>query len=175
MKHKPLEAGEVFGDFTVIERLASCVKKSLVYKCRCKCGKEHNKYAFILRLNDYGLVCRHHPDIEARAKAKVFRDYQRNCRIREREWSLTDEQAEVLFQEKCFYCGVEPSNTKTVDNSIYTYNGIDRIDNSIGYTVNNSVSCCTKCNMMKSTMSAEEFTGHAERIAYHQNLFWNQK
>lgn len=35
--------------------------------------------------------------------------------------------------------------------------GLDRVDNDKGYTVENSVACCTRCNTMKSTYCLEEF------------------
>ena len=43
--------------------------------------------------------------------------------------------------------------------------GIDRIDSSIGYVVENCVPCCTLCNRMKSNLSGREFIAHVDRIA----------
>jgi hypothetical protein len=36
-------------------------------------------------------------------------------------------------------------------------NGIDRKNNNMGYTIENSLSCCAKCNFMKGKLSYEEF------------------
>lgn len=36
-------------------------------------------------------------------------------------------------------------------------NGIDRLDNSKGYTLGNTVSCCKGHNTMKSSLSTNEF------------------
>lgn len=55
-----------------------------------------------------------------------------------------DAHADMMFQP-CEYCGTEFSR------------GIDRVDNDKGYTPENSVTCCARCNMMKWTMSAEDF------------------
>jgi len=41
--------------------------------------------------------------------------------------------------------------------SIYIYNGIDRVDNSLGYVKENCKSCCFRCNKIKRDMSLEEF------------------
>lgn len=41
--------------------------------------------------------------------------------------------------------------------SKYVYGGIDRVDSSKGYTVDNCVSCCRECNVSKGTMSLEAF------------------
>ena len=36
-------------------------------------------------------------------------------------------------------------------------NGIDRMNNNIGYEISNVVPCCSVCNKMKSSLSKEEF------------------
>ena len=51
----------------------------------------------------------------------------------------------------CSYCG------RLCDPSIDYYNGIDRIDNNIGYTIDNSVSCCKYCNFAKNDFLLDEF------------------
>ena len=53
----------------------------------------------------------------------------------------------------CVYCG---ENKKRI--------GIDRIDNTKGYTIENSAPCCTTCNMMKKVMTVEEFIAHIRKI-----------
>lgn len=40
---------------------------------------------------------------------------------------------------------------------VLRYNGIDRTDNDKGYTTDNCVSCCGKCNSLKGTLSQGEF------------------
>ena len=39
----------------------------------------------------------------------------------------------------------------------YTYNGIDRKDNNLGYEKANCVPCCKRCNQMKNDMTMDEF------------------
>ena len=43
-------------------------------------------------------------------------------------------------------------------------NGIDRLDSSKGYTINNCVPCCSKCNLMKSNFKKEDFLQHISKI-----------
>ena len=52
-------------------------------------------------------------------------------------------------------------------NGDYTYNGIDRVDNTRGYTLDNVVPCCFKCNRAKDTMTKEEFLEWVGRVATH--------
>ena len=47
-----------------------------------------------------------------------------------------------LVIKACSYCGRKAN----------PYNGVDRIDNAIGYTLTNSISCCKICNKMKSDL-----------------------
>lgn len=51
----------------------------------------------------------------------------------------------------------------------FFYTGVDRVDNGIGYTIENVVPCCGTCNHAKSAMSVDEFISWALRIARHQN------
>lgn len=64
-----------------------------------------------------------------------------------------------LFTSKCFYCGCSPSRTRKIKRGYgeFTYNGIDRKNSSLGYTLDNCVPCCTFCNLTKSNTSFDDF------------------
>ena len=66
--------------------------------------------------------------------------------------------------EPCHYCGRVNTNSSTVPSKTgvpliknFRYNGLDRIDNSIGYVPSNCVSCCFVCNRAKQSMPYSEF------------------
>ena len=46
----------------------------------------------------------------------------------------------------------------------YTYNGIDRIDNALGYVIGNVTSCCGTCNKAKATMGRIDFLDWVRRV-----------
>lgn len=46
-------------------------------------------------------------------------------------------------------------------------NGIDRIDSTKGYSADNCVPCCSKCNRMKLDHSIEDFKNHISKIYNH--------
>ena len=46
----------------------------------------------------------------------------------------------------------------------YRCNGVDRVDNNIGYTLENSVSCCSWCNSMKNILPVNEFLNKIKKI-----------
>lgn len=77
-----------------------------------------------------------------------------NAAIRGREWGMTDEHALKLITSPCHYCG-----------EMKELNGIDRVDNAIGYLTTNCVPCCKHCNRMKWTMPLDEFIERCRRVA----------
>lgn len=82
-------------------------------------------------------------------------------------WSLDKDEFRELTKGNCAYCGKEPQQIKKNYGSQYLYNGIDRVDNSLGYVPSNCVSCCKICNKMKNTFTKEEFINQIKRIYLH--------
>lgn len=77
-------------------------------------------------------------------------------------WSLTLEQFKALVTADCHYCGCKPSMATKVGGE--RRNGIDRVDSSRGYDMDNCVPCCTTCNLMKGLQSQEGFLAQVEKI-----------
>ena len=46
----------------------------------------------------------------------------------------------------------------------FYYNGVDRVDNQKGYTVNIIVPCCKRCNVANSDLTLEEFYSWVQEI-----------
>ena len=67
-------------------------------------------------------------------------------------FTLTVDQFQLLSSGTCIYCG-EPAT------------GIDRHDNSVCYTIENSRPCCGNCNWMKGTQTHEQFINRCKTIA----------
>ena len=87
----------------------------------------------------------------------VILDYKDSASIRGLSFSLSDEEVKTFIFHNCHYCGSEPLNTKKNSRVEVKYNGIDRVDNTKGYTIKNSVPCCKKCNSAKGKLSIDEF------------------
>ena len=85
-----------------------------------------------------------------------YKSYVDNANRRGLEFNLSLDYVDELIHTDCVYCG-------SYDNP----NGIDRIDNSIGYISGNVQSCCWKCNQAKYTMSEGEFLEHIDKIYNH--------
>ena len=65
-----------------------------------------------------------------------------------------------FIQNSCIYCGIEHS----MESNTFKYNGIDRLDNTIGYEPDNCYTCCKLCNRAKSDLTQEEFTSWISRF-----------
>jgi len=99
---------------------------------------------------------------------EVLRRYRRDANRRGIELLLSDNEMLTIFQQNCYYCGVSPDNEYRRSDKNYrgsfVYNGLDRLDNSEGYTMFNVVPCCGVCNRMKSDLSGGDFIEHIEKI-----------
>ena len=101
---------------------------------------------------------------------RLFAQYKSNAIKTVREFSLTEERFRELTSSDCHYCGFAPtaSNKMDVGTEEYLYNGIDRVESSMGYREGNVVPCCWVCNQMKSTLNSEVFLEAVDRIHAHQ-------
>lgn len=108
------------------------------------------------------------------AKNRWYRLYKINARKRHLTFELPFDIFVELILQDCHYCGVMamlPSTNSfynmTPENTIMV-NGIDRKNNNVGYTVENSVTCCTRCNKMKLALGYEVFLEHIKAIYNHR-------
>ena len=72
-----------------------------------------------------------------------------------------------LIARDCYYCGSPPEKrdrSKTRSGEI-TWNGVDRVDNTQGYTLENSRPCCKICNHLKGSLSEQQFIERVKKIA----------
>lgn len=100
------------------------------------------------------------------ALVRVINVARRGARDRGYEWSLSDNRVFELIYSACHYCGTDASNTCSKRGKYaIRYNGIDRVDNTLGYTVENSVACCSTCNRAKGDMSYDAFLAWLGRVA----------
>jgi hypothetical protein len=98
---------------------------------------------------------------------KSFGESRRSAIVRGLDFSLTAEEFSRLTQSSCFYCGDSPAQVKRTVFEEIVLNGIDRVDNNLGYSKENTVPCCKPCNFMKREMSWSDFTERCARIASH--------
>lgn len=152
-----------FGRLVVTDKIKRC-KSVLKRLCICDCGNEtwvsthklvngHTKscgcYRKSFRKLAYGIATRN----------EILDDYKRGAKKRNLIWDLTEGDFDKLITSRCYFCNTQPSTLRVArrNNGDFTYNGIDRLDNDIGYVRANTVSCCKTCNRAKSDMSLRSF------------------
>lgn len=81
-----------------------------------------------------------------RLQKNRFSHSQKQAIARNKEWNITEEQYNDIISKSCFYCGAENKS----------HVGLDRIDNTKGYTIDNVLSCCGRCNIIRGNILTVE-------------------
>lgn len=151
--------------------------KSVGWICECDCGNITEVSARHLSENGGTGSCgcsavKHKGrfiDRQEPSKRSVYSAYRYNAKKAERLFDITFNEFVEITSKNCSYCGGKPQNRiKTKEAEPYIYNGIDRVDNSLGYIKENCVPCCGKCNLMKRGMTVVEFISHIKKIYKHE-------
>jgi hypothetical protein len=143
--------------------------------CHCDCGGQACPTITSLAAGESkSCGCLRHSKICGSGQAvvaSVATTYKSRAKKLGIAWEIDKHAVRQLILSPCFYCGIEPyriwniTNKRTVDS--LKCNGIDRLDNDRGYTTDNVVPCCPRCNYAKREMSFQEFSAWAVRLAGH--------
>ena len=138
--------------------------KSPRIQVQCDCGiiKEISAYDIHYR-KVLSCGCFHREEMTKRqikpnnhsAKMKVFNSYKAGAKNRNLSFELEFDELIEICGQNCYYCDKLPSMNMKLKFSSFTYNGIDRVDNSKGYIKTNCVPCCHNCNFLKKSVSKE--------------------
>ncbi len=171
--------GMRFGKLEVVCEYGRNSKRQLSWLCLCDCGNSVVRVASSLesgRTTSCGCN-KYAPEVKALRRLsmrrpgatmrKSFGESSRSAIVRGLDFSLTPEEFSRLTQSSCFYCGDSPAQVKRTIFEEIVLNGIDRVDNNLGYSKENTVSCCKPCNFMKREMSWSDFTKRCARITSH--------
>lgn len=162
--------GQQFGRYFVLKRNGTRGKSTL-WLVQCVCGNERTVCGFSLTNGTAkscgcwrrdimrGATPKNKLAFGESARNALFGIYKIGARKKRLEWSLTIEQFTQLTQCNCHYCGQPPKSVMKHRgfNGPYMYNGIDRKDNTHGYTIENALPCCKVCNFAKRNMNYNEF------------------
>jgi hypothetical protein len=171
----PVNIGEIYGVYEVIEEVK--IQKETHIKTRWKCRNINTGQEFIYdgsylyhlreRVNSkfmeqqqYGL------------RNYLYRTYKTNAPKRGHNFLLSFEEFNNIISQRCYYCGEEPKEASKellkargdTHQPTIKYNGIDRIDPTKDYTLDNCVPCCSVCNYMKHTQQEEDFLNQIAKI-----------
>ena len=94
------------------------------------------------------------------SRPQAFGGTAERCNItKNKENNLSKEIKIGLWAGECYMCGRGPSL------------GIDRVDSTKEYIIDNCKSCCTLCNFMKKDWTLDEFLGHVCRVYNHTHMW----
>ena len=84
-----------------------------------------------------------------------YSNYKRSAAAKQLAFEIDKETFITLVKSPCHYCGIVQEKG---------FNGLDRMDSTVGYVIGNCVSCCEMCNYMKKCMSPDVFVKMAQHI-----------
>jgi len=139
------------------------------WECTCICGNVVIKNTDVLNNNKGNFSCgclrdalnkkrltKVH-DRKEQSYRRIMYSYRGHAKIRGLVFELTYPQFKAVMILPCYFCGIESSayirNRDSGD--IFYYNGLDRVDNRVGYTVNNCIPCCRRCNTAKNSITPD--------------------
>lgn len=170
-------SGQKFNRLTVIDRALNNKYGDSMLNCLCDCGKTIIVRSICVR-NGSTKSCGCHTkkwtklrkkkkrlDASLRSSSVKFNSgfnslylgYFHSSTNRNKDFNLNVEDFAALTKMNCHYCNRKPHQIRKSGADSYTYNGIDRTDNSKGYQTDNVVPCCKICNFAKHSMSKKEF------------------
>jgi 5-methylcytosine-specific restriction endonuclease McrA len=161
--------GQKFGKLTVL------YQDSNKSGCFCGCGKKVEVFtANLKRGNTRSCGClipsNYYEDETLSSKNALFWRYKDRAKKRGFSFSLEFDEFINLVQQNCFYCGEKPNQVdRKLRRKIFFYNGLDRLQNSKGYEIDNVVSCCKDCNHAKWDRDRYEFICWLKRCYTHLN------
>lgn len=177
--------GTKYNMLTIIAFSHKLNKGEYFYLCRCDCGTE--KLVRLCNLTQQTTRSCGCMQIEWGRQANIghtrtrkaygysafntlMKGYQRHAASRNHCWALTEQEFRHLTSQKCFYCETPPANVKSQTNGhgSYIYNGVDRVDNSKGYTIDNCVPSCRPCNSKKNGVTIEMIMKISQFLSLHQ-------
>jgi len=149
-------------------------KKEFVFECEC--GEQFSLSRQYKFKNTMQLRCKQckrkenmQPNVGERAAYKrVKSDAMRGGR----EFDLPLDWFLEAIHMPCHYCGRVDQNSINVASKRkgeflikdFKYNGLDRLNNDIGYVIENVVPCCFVCNRAKNSMGYQEYIEYIDNM-----------
>ena len=90
------------------------------------------------------------------SRVDQYKVYSRCANLKNLSFELTYDDYLKIVNVPCYYCDCVEDDKG--------FNGIDRLNSSIGYAIDNCVSCCRMCNYMKKSLDVCTFLQRIEHI-----------
>lgn len=160
--------GSVYGRLTVVSTVEGDLHRCM---CECACGKVVTPaYTALTSGSTKSCGCLRiyrHPEHDVGLRKLYYRYSTRQKNRWASELEIPLAVFATLTSSPCFYCTASPGSVMKSHSkhSEYIYNGLDRVDSSRSYTIDNVVPCCEQCNKMKLDIPQSDFLEAIHRIA----------
>lgn len=172
-------SGQQFGTLIAVKPNGSQYGMGVMWECQCICNHWLCPKILIVSGNNLragnSKTCDKHrfPKEMHRAIRQHYTNACSNAKKRNYQFVITPTQFHDLIKQPCYYCG-SVNDIKRVKGFAgilvrLRANGIDRKDNTQGYTLENSVACCEWCNRAKDTLTIQEYLTNCKRVAGYHN------
>ena len=170
------EIGNRYGRLEALGRSAKQTTSAAYWVCECGCGNftivsgGNLRAGSVISCGCMRYKVNHRLPKGVAAMNVLYAHYGVSAKRRNLVFEIDKEAFRKLTKSDCCYCGAKPSQElhRTDCNGNYVYNGLDRVDNNIGYVIDNIVPCCGQCNVAKSNLSKRDFLDWTERVSSYQ-------
>jgi hypothetical protein len=177
--------GLQFGKLTVLSyegRIPTNMDKNhktfAIWRCKCDCGRTIIKTGRALlhdKTKSCGCLQKEAGSLNGRKRIKpstfllrYLKVYKYTAKKKNIGFNLTLDDFKTLVNQNCYLCGHKPEpkslcRAKYYNNEIL-FNGIDRLDSTKGYILDNCKPCCSICNKLKNNLTINVFMEQIEKI-----------
>lgn len=144
----------------------------LYFLVQCDCGtQKFVQYYSMARGATKACGCLQSKSNMDAGAARVYNNYLSSAKARNLTFDIPKDIFVQMLGMDCYYCGKKPSleHKKKSGKVDLLYNGLDRRNNELGYTLENCVTCCKECNYFKKDRSEETFLELCKNVYLHQN------
>lgn len=164
-----------FGRLVAKEHVGFNKSRNALWRCECDCGNEKvvaSRDLQELRTQSCGCYQQEQRGAYKKlpsgiaAMRALYLHYKRKTKERGIYFNLSVEDFHKITSLDCVYCGTAPAQEQKIKNNTgsYFFNGVDRVDSSIGYVIDNCVPCCWTCNRAKGNLSVKDFKEWIQRV-----------
>jgi hypothetical protein len=163
-------AGQRFGRLVALSYRMDQNNRA-VWTLICDCGKKIERPLSYIR-NGGTRSCGCLRKDQGQLRRKPHGEASANSLYSKCKCSASERNLSFNLSSSCHYCGTLPIKTHggKLYNGAYLHNGIDRVNNNIGYELSNCVPCCMICNRAKNTLSVGDFLAWMFRFARYQHV-----
>jgi hypothetical protein len=164
--------GLTFGKLKGIRPVGHTTRHGLTWLMKCECGEDVTRpTAGLNKVSSCGCANLIDGIKSGHAINAMYWDYKNSASRRGHKFELSLLEFRILTSGDCYYCGESPSKIRKSNYGNYVYNGIDRVDNKVGYVAHNCVPCCTRCNFSKRDFSSEDFINMVDSVYKNTHKF----